>query len=465
MVSSRVPPGPKGLLLLPKRVFDYGRDPLGYLTNLARRYGDVVLLPGIGMPFTMFSHPDHIEEILRHKHKLFKKDFYIESLRPLLGNGLLSSEGDEWRRQHAMAQPAFQAKQVQQYASTMVEYTDRLTSSWQPGQTRDFHVDMMRLTLQIVTKTLFDTNVQDEGDIGKDLEWAMHFYANPLSMWPAWRHVPTPTNLRFRATMRRLNRVIFTMIHERRAAQVESRTDLLSRLLMAEDDDGRKMSDTELRDQLMTLFLAGHETTALTLSYSFYLLAKSSEAEGILHAELDRVLGGRLPTVNDVPELCYTERVVKESMRLYPPAWAIGREALEDCEVGGYPIRKGDQVMMTQWVVHRDPRFWPEPERFDPSRWDDENSKNRPRCAYFPFGDGPRVCIGNNFAMMEAVLILAAIAQHYRLELASRENLRFIPSVTLRPRGGIKMIVRERKVPQPATGDQSAMEPIQYARS
>ena len=204
------------------------------------------------------------------------------------------------------------------------------------------------------------------------------------------------------------------------------------------------MSDTELRDELMTLFLAGHETTALTLSYTFYLLAQNPEAERALQAELDRVLGGRLPTVGDVAELHYAEWVIKESMRLYPPAWTIGREALEDCEIGGYPIRKGAQVLMAQWVVHRDPRFWPEPDRFNPSRWGEERMKNLPRCAYFPFGDGPRVCIGNSFAMMEAVLILAAIAQRFRLELVPGQTLRLVPSITIRPRDGIKMTVRER---------------------
>ena len=216
---------------------------------------------------------------------------------------------------------------MQQYAATMVEYTRGVMSSWQAGQTYDIHQEMMRLTSQIVTKTLFDADMNDaEGSIGRDLEVAMDFYANPLAMWPAWRHVPTPTNLRFRRTLRRLNEVVFRLIEERRATGTEGRNDLLSRLLVAEDEVGRKMTDRELRDQLMTLFLAGHETTALTLSYTFYLLAKNPEAQAMLEGELDRVLAGRLPTLGDVPALSYTEWVIKESMRLYPPAWTIGRE-------------------------------------------------------------------------------------------------------------------------------------------
>jgi cytochrome P450 len=282
-------------------------------------------------------------------------------------------------------------------------------------------------------------------------------------MWPAWRHVPTPTNLRFRRTLRRLNDVIFKMIHERRESGTAGRGDLLSRLLVAEDEEGRKMSDAELRDQLITLFLAGHETTALTLSYTFYLLAQNPDAESALQAELDRVLGGRLPTVADVPELHYAEWVIKESMRMYPPAWTIGREALEDCEIGGYRIPKGSQLLMAQWVVQRDPRFWPEPERFNPSRWDDQSTKNLPRCAYFPFGDGPRICIGISFAMMEAILLLAAIAQRFRLELVPGQTLRLVPSVTLRPRDGIKMIVRERKGSRSAVQESSALKPAEYA--
>jgi cytochrome P450 len=328
----------------------------------------------------------------------------------------------------------------------MVEITERLISSWKAGETRDIHADMMRLTSEIVTKTLFDVPMDDEGgSIGKDLEAAMEYYANPLALWPAWRHVPTPANRRFKGTLQRLKSVIFKMIRQRRSEGPENRTDLLSRLLVTQDEQGGHMSDAELCDQLMTLFLAGHETTALTLSYTLYLLSKDPQSETLLHEELDRVLGERSPTVADVPQLGYTEWVIKESMRLYPPAWTIGREALEDCEIGGCRVPKGAQVLLTQWVVQRDARFWPEPDRFNPSRWGEASAQNIPRCAYFPFGDGPRICIGNGFAMMEAVLLLATITQRWRLELVPGYTLRLTPSVTLRPRDGISMIVHTRQ--------------------
>jgi cytochrome P450 len=464
MTETRIPPGPSSRLLAPLRFLDYCRDPLGYVTRVAKQYGDVVLLGGFGVPTFMFNHPDQIEEILRQKHRFFKKDFFMEALRPLLGNGLLCSEGEEWRRARAMAQPSFQAKQIQEYAQTMVDYTERLISTWRPGEIRDVHRDMMRLTSQIVTKTLFDVEMNDEeGSIGKNLEGAMRFYANPLAMWPKWRHVPTPTNRRFHRTLRVLDELIFNMIRERRASGAAGRNDLLSRLLNAQDEEGRKMSDTELRDELITLFLAGHETTALTLSYAFYLLATNSDVESELETEIDRVLGERPPAVADVASLHFAENVIKESMRIYPPAWTLGREALEDCEISGYPIKKGNQVLMAPWVVQRDPRFWPEPERFRPSRWDEKSTKQLPRCAYFPFGDGPRICIGLNFAMLEGVLLLTTIARRFRLELVPGQTLRLIPSVTMRPRGGIKVIVRERGGAKSIASDRQKAAALHYA--
>jgi cytochrome P450 len=465
MTPPRVVNGPKGLLSYPVQFIDYCRDPLAHMTRMAQRYGDIVRLSLFGMRFYMFNHPDEIEEILRHKHRLFKKDFYVKALEPLIGTGLLTSDGEPWRRQRMMAQPAFGAKQIEQYSATMVDFTERLTSKWRPGETRDIHADMMRLTSEIVTKTLFDAPMGDAAEsIGEDLETAMAYYANPLSMWPSWRHVPTPANLRFARTLRKLKTVVFKMIAERRAAGPEDRTDLLSRLLVSRDEQGGRMSDSELCDQLMTLFLAGHETTALTLSYSFYCLAKNPETQFLLDAELDRVLGERPPTVGDVPELRYSEWVIKESMRLYPPAWTIGREALEDCEIGGCKVGKGSQVLMAQWIVQRDPRFWPEPERFNPSRWGEASTKNTPRCAYFPFGDGPRICIGNTFAMMEAVLLLATIAQRWRLELPPEYTLQLVPTVTLRPRDGIPMVVQRRQPKRVIAAEADTAQPAFAAR-
>jgi cytochrome P450 len=409
---------------------------------MVREYGDIVPLPAFGLPFYIFSHPDQIEEILRHKQPLFKKDCYLQALRPMLGDGLLTSDGESWRRQRMMAQPLFGAQPIQHYAPAIVEHAERMTSGWRAGETRDIHAEMMRLTLAIVIKTLFDAEASDVAAISEELEAATNFYTNPRFVWSSSQQESTPTSAPGGHTMHRLNAVIFEMIRERRASGIGNRTELLSRLLLAEDEGGRKMSDTELRDQLMTHFLAGQDTTALTLSYTFYLLSQNPDVESALHVELDRVLGGRLPTAEDVDELHYTDWVIKESMRIYPPALAIGREAREDCEIGGQAVPKGAQVLMPQFVVHRDPRFWPEPERFNPTRWGEERTKNLPRCAYFPFGDGPRVCIGANLAMLEAVLLLATIAQRYQLELGQGQTLHLVPSMTMRPRDGIKMIVR-----------------------
>ena len=271
----------------------------------------------------------------------------------------------------------------------------------------------------------------------------MEFYAGWAALLPWWQRLPTPGNRRFRRAKAEIDAVMYDTIARRRAGE-KAGDDLLSRLLAARDEDGSRMSDRQLRDELVTLFLAGHETTALALSYSFYLLAQHPDAEARLAAELDEVLQGKPPTAADVPRLRSTEWVIKESMRLYPPATSIGREAVCDTEIGGYFVPKGAQVSPVQWVVHRDARWFDDPEAFKPERWDNDLARRLPRCAYFPFGDGPRVCIGNQFAIMEAVLVLATVAQRYRLALAPGFQLELLPSVTLRPKHGVSMVIQER---------------------
>jgi cytochrome P450 len=272
----------------------------------------------------------------------------------------------------------------------------------------------------------------------------MKYFAS-LIVWVPWlQKLPLPANKRYRRAAAELDAVVFETIAQRRASPAHE-DDLLGRFLASHDDDGSGMSDRQLRDELVTLFLAGHETTALALSFCCYLLAKHPEVEGRLAAELEDVLGGQLPAVEHVGRLRYTEWVVKESMRLYPPAPSIGREALADCEIGGYAVPKGTQIALMQWIVHRDPRWFDQPEAFRPERWDNDLARRIPRCAYFPFGDGPRICIGNQFAMMEAILGLATIYQRFHLELAQGFKLDLMPSVTLRPKGGVRMIVHDRK--------------------
>jgi cytochrome P450 len=410
------------------------------LFELASEHGDVVPIPAFGVPLFMFCHPDHIEEILRQKSRSFKKGCYLDALRPLLGNGLFTSEGETWRRQRAAARPLFAAQQIQQYAATMVECTERFLAGWQRGETRHLHADLMALTLDIVIKTLFDVDADDAGALGEELDALTEWHTDPKTVWSSveGRDVPAAAD----HLSPRLDALIFDMIHERRERGIGNRTDLLSRMLAADEAAGQKTSDFELRDQLITYFLAGQETTALTLFYSFFLLAQNPDAERHLQTELKSVLGDRLPAADDLERLPYSEAVVNESMRLYPPAWAIGREALEDCEIGGHPVPKGAQVLMSQFLVQHDPRFWPDPERFDPSRWNEERTKDLPRCVFFPFGDGPRACIGGNFAMMEAVLVLATIARRFRLDLVPGQTLHLVPSLTLRPRDEIHMVLR-----------------------
>jgi cytochrome P450 len=303
---------------------------------------------------------------------------------------------------------------------------------------------MVRLTLEVVAKCLFDADVGAEAkDIGRAIKVALEDFSSQRRLIRVPKSIPTPRNVRFEAAARRLDGIVRTIIEERRRSE-EDRGDLLSMLMLARDEGGDRMTDKQLRDEVMTLFLAGHETTANALSWTLWLLSSNAAAEAKLAEELGRVLGGRAPTVEDLPDLSYAERVVKESMRLYPPAWVMGREAIGECEVGGYRMPAGTTAFMSQWVVHRDPRYHPDPERFEPDRWTAGYEEGLPRFAYFPFGGGPRQCIGASFAMTEARLILATIAQRFRMELAPGQSVEPYPSITLRPKEGIRMTLVER---------------------
>jgi cytochrome P450 len=425
----------------------YGRDPLRFLTRCAREHGDVVRIGLPGLTLYMLNHPEHIEHVLRGNHHNFIKDKLTRRLSGLVGQGLLTSEGETWRRHRQLAQPAFQVSAVQRYAPVMVEHTQRMLARWQDGRQVDVHAELTALTLGIVAKVLFDADTSEQAHtVGEAVELMADYYLNPLNFSQWFQALPTPGNLRFRRAVRRLDDILFAIVRRRRE-QGNDPGDLLSRLLAARDAEGG-LTDGQLRDELVTLFLAGHETTALVLSYSCYLLATSWAAAQRWHGELDAELGARAPTAADVPRLRYTEWVVREAMRLYPPAWSIGREALGPCEIGGYAIPKGAQMFLVQWVVQRDPRWFDEPEAFRPERWDNDLLRRLPRGAYFPFGDGPRVCIGNHFAMLEAVLVLATIGQRFTLEPASGFQLKLVPSVTLRPGGGVHLVLKARKAPE-----------------
>jgi cytochrome P450 len=438
--------GPRGRVLL-GNLGDLNRDQLGFYTRCAREYGDVVpvrLGPSRGL---LIYHPDAIEEVLVARNRDFIKSRGIRLLRALLGDGLFVSEGDFWLRQRRLMQPAFHRQRVAAYGETMATYAARRTADWRDGDVLDIHHEMMAVTRDIVAKTLFDADVSDEARaIGDASEVVMEHFGKRLgslrAFLPVW--LPTPANLRLHRAIRRLDAVVYRMIADRRG-RPEDRGDLLSLLLQAQDaDDGSRMTDRQVRDEVMTLFLAGHETTAVALSWTFYLLAQHPEEDARLGNEVRAALGGRPPAVTDLPGLRYAEMVVTESMRLYPPAYGIGREAARTTEVAGRPMPAGGIVIVPTWVVHRDGRWFDEPETFRPERWADDAARRLPRFAYFPFGGGPRQCIGNAFATMESTLILAAIAQRFRLALIPGQRITPTPYITLRPEPGIRMRLERR---------------------
>src|SRR5579863_10154436 len=433
----KFPPGPPFGLRRWSSVAGGSRDPLTFFSEIAREYGDFVGLRILNFRILLINHPDHIEDVLVNHPKKFIKGRILKANKRVFGSGLLTSEGDFWLRQRRLAQPAFHRARIATYASTMVEYTERLLHEWQDGEERDIHKEMMRVTLQIVGKTLFDADVErDAQDVGKSLEMLLEIGANfrRTIFIPQW--IPTPTNLRLERAIRQIENVLYRIIAEKRSSGRDA-GDLLSMLLAAQDEDGSRMTDQQLRDEAITLFLAGHETTANTLAWSWWLLAQNPRVEAKLHEELDAVLAGRSASLDDMPKLPYAGHVITESLRLYPAAWGMARQAIEDVEVAGYKVPKGSGVSFAQWTVHRDPRWYEEPEEFCPERWEGDLMKRLPRFAYFPFGGGPRLCIGNNFALMEATLILATIAQRYRFKLVKEHPVVPLASITLRPRHGV----------------------------
>jgi cytochrome P450 len=436
---------------------NYSRDPLSIMPKLAREYGDIVTMRYYNFRVYFVSHPDYIEQVLVSDNRKFIKGRVLRKNRQLFGNGLLTSEGDFWLRQRRLAQPAFHRARIASYAGTMVRYAERLLAEWKDREERDIHAEMMRLTLQIVAKTLFDADVDGEAkQVGRALVALMEFNSDfrKLLLTPAW--LPTPRKIRATIATWRLDKIIFRFIAERRASGKDS-GDLLSMLLAARDEDGSRMTDRQLRDEAITIFLAGHETTANALSWTWMLLAQNPDVEAKLHAELDAVLAGRAPSLEDLASLRYTGHVITESMRLYPPAWGMARVAIEDVEIGGYPIPKGCGVSLAQWVVHRDPRWFDAPEQFRPERWEGDLLKRLPRFAYFPFGGGPRQCIGNNFAVMEATLLLATIALKFRVRLVPGHQVVPMPSITLRPRFGIRARIEGRELAPSAAKAQGAI--------
>jgi cytochrome P450 len=441
---SRRPPGPRPHF--PFGNFPLGHaDPLATFSRWARDFGDIFYYRAGWLEVYFLNHPRFVESVLVDQHQNFRKDRVVRNTRWIFGDGLLTSEGPSWLRQRRIIQPAFHRERIASYVEAMTGYAEEMLGEWRDGETRDVHREMMGLTLRIVAKVLFGLEVKGESEkIAAALNVLIgQGSGGKMVLPPILRYLPVPAMVRVRRAARELDEVAYEIIRQRRNNGHAS-GDMLAMLMQAQDADGSRMSDQQLRDEAITFLLAGHETTALALSWAWYLLSQNPDVEKRLHAELEQVLQGRAPTAQDLPCLPYAERVMKEAMRLYPPGWAIARTVIREFEIGGYRVPANANVVMSQWVMHRDGRFFAEPEKFDPDRWLPERAQTVPKYAYFPFGAGPRGCIGSSFAMMEAMVLLATIGQRFQLRVVPEQAIVPMPSVTLRPKYGIRVMIQRR---------------------
>jgi len=447
--AGRYPPGPRGVPVL-GMMPALRRDPLGVFLDARQRFGDIAYLKIGPRRGFLLSHPDYIRQVLQDNARNYHKSPLYEKVKVAVGEGLLTSEGSHWLRQRRMAQPAFHRQRISALADVMAEAAQELAVGWQAmaaqGTPVDVADEMMAVTQGIVLRTLLGGGVSVlGGELGR--AWSLVNQHIGESFWSLgltdrW---PTPKNLRFRRALTVLDAAVQQIIDSRRRADGDSH-DLLSMLMSARDEDtGQAMTDRQLRDEVMTLLLAGHETTSLALAWTWYLLSQHAPVRQRMEAELDQVLDGRAPSFSDLGSLPYTRMVIEEAMRLYPPAWGISRVAVAADEVAGYPLPAGWLAFVVPFVMHRHPRYWENPDRFDPERFTPDQSAARPKFVYLPFGAGPRQCIGNQFAIIEGHLVLATLAQQYRLEMIAGPPVEPWPLVTLRPRYGIRMRVHSRR--------------------
>jgi cytochrome P450 len=438
------PPGPKfaapgGALLA------FRKNPIAFLMEKARPYGDVVYFKVGPEPFYFLNHPDYIKEVLVNRECDFIKGRGLQIAKTLLGEGLLTSEGEFHLQQRRLIQPSFHRKQIAQYGALMIDYTERMQKKWQDGMETDIAAEMMRLTLAIVAKALFDADVEkDSGDVAESLsimrdrfDFLLLPFAHLLTP------LPLPFNQRAEKAQANLDKIIYNLIEDRRKKKKPHR-DLLSVLLSLQDEEGKGMTNKQIRDEAMTLFLAGHETTANALTWTFYLLSNNLKVEEKFHSELQEVLGDKSLKTEDFNNLSYTRKVFTEALRLYPPAWIIIRQPIRDLEIGGFKIPKGSTVVMSPFVIHHDPRYYPHPEKFDPDRWTPEMEAILPRYAFFPFGGGQRLCIGEPMAWMEGILILAGIGKNWKLRHLPNHPVALDPKITLRPKDGMMMRLEKK---------------------
>ena len=445
MTSSALPREPKGNPIL-GHALSLSGNALPFLLASAADYGDLIPLRFFGKRILFVNHPDHIAHVLATCHRQVVKGISRRSDHILLGDGISLSEGNVWRRERRLIQSAFYRERLAAYGADVVALTERTREGWCDGETRDLEVELTKLTMEIVGKTLFGIDAGDNAELATAVSHAMACRAarvkSPQMLLPD--RFPAPTTLRLRQARRRLDAIVQRRIDARRRA-ADDRDDLLALLLKARDEDGRALSDQQVRDEVVTIFVGGHETVADLLAWTWYLLSQHPEVEASLLAELDATLGGQLPTVADLSRLPYAGMVVSEVLRLYPPASVLTREVITDFAIDGYRVVPGTEIVMSPWVMHRDPRYFADPEAFRPERWADGLASRLPRYAYFPFGGGPRLCIGKAFATMEAMLVLATVVPRVHLALLPGQRVEAEEIPTLHPKDGLPMVLQSRR--------------------
>jgi cytochrome P450 len=437
-------PGPRGypfLGVMPEMISDM----LGLFTNTAREYGGIAQFKLLNKSYLLVTNPDYVKYILQDNYKNYVRGRSVETGRVLLGNGLPLIDGDFWLRERRMLQPAFHRERLGKLANVVTNVIDVFMQHWEAklrsNQTLDLDDEMMRLTLTVIIKSMFSAEIDDKiQSLSHAFNVASRFMLwRSQQMWAPPLSVPIPRNVEYNRALKILNDTIYPLIADRRK---NPNDDLLGMMLeMRDADTGEGMSDQQARDEVVTIFFAGHETTAVTMSWAFYLLSQHPEVEERMRAELENVLDGRQPAFADLPKLVYLQQFINEVLRLYPAAYLFAREAVVDDVLDGYPIPANTLIFISPFVTHRDPKYWPDPERFDPDRFKSEQVASRPRQVYYPFGEGPHLCIGNNFALMEMQLILSMALQRFRLRLVPNHPIAFKPEATLRPKYGMKMTI------------------------
>ena len=472
---TKYPPGPK-YKMPGKLIRQFIHDPIETVSTISQKYGEIAYFKlGPKQHVYLINNPDYIEKVLIFDHKTFRKGKRLELAKALLGEGLITSEGDFHDHQRRLIQPIFHPTQIKTYGKIMIDFAIRFRDRWKDGSTVDISKEMMELTLGIICKSVLNYDVESEAkQVGKWLTTTRNYskrLQNPIGhVLDKIPILPAPRGAR--EAKNELDSLVYGLISDRRRHQQEpddnkGYDDLLSRLMQAQDSNltgsgppnsaqssSGKMSDKQVRDEVMTIFIAGHETTSNALTWTFYLLSQHPDIEKKLHDEIDSVLGAmdsdnpiasKIPTVDDIPKLQYTEKVLRESMRIYPPVWAMGRTVENNYQVGEYTIPAGSSILMCQYVMHHDSRYYEEPEKFNPDRWTAEFKTHLPRFSYFPFGGGIRGCIGEPFAWMEGTLLIATFAQKWTMRLAPGQRIKLDPAITLRPKYGMKMKLIQRK--------------------